>query len=234
MKIQTAIIHRISQRFGLPAIIMKTEQPLVFVPGQYLAASSKSENDSQIPLSLFIESSTENEISIGSPAPPNWNPGHEIVFRGPLGQGYSLPVMLKRLALIGFDDHPGRLMALVNIARNLNVDIVMAGDFISDPVIARDIPANVELTKLENLDDLFSWADFIAVDVPSYRIQELNEILQSTSVKSPRGDMQVLIYTSMPCAAIAECGICAIKTVKGYKLACQDGPVFNLNDINFN
>jgi hypothetical protein len=156
------------------------------------------------------------------------------VFRGPLGQGYSLPVMLKRLALIGFDDHPGRLMALVNIARNLNVDIVMAGDFISDPVIARDIPANVELTKLENLDDLFSWADFIAVDVPSYRIQELNEILQSTSVKSPRGDMQVLIYTSMPCAAIAECGICAIKTVKGYKLACQDGPVFNLNDINFN
>jgi hypothetical protein len=43
MKIQTAIIHRISQRFGLPAIIMKTEQPLVFVPGQYLAASSKSE-----------------------------------------------------------------------------------------------------------------------------------------------------------------------------------------------
>jgi hypothetical protein len=234
MKIQTAIIHRISQRFGLPAIIMKTEQPLVFVPGQYLAASSKSENDAQIPLSLFIESSTENEISIGSPAPPNWNPGHEIVFRGPLGQGYSLPVMLKRLALIGFDDHPGRLMALVNIARNLNVDIVMAGDFISDPVIARDIPANVELTKLENLDDLFSWADFIAVDVPSYRIQELNEILQSTSVKSPRGDMQVLIYTSMPCAAIAECGICAIKTVKGYKLACQDGPVFNLNDINFN
>jgi hypothetical protein len=234
MKKQTVVVHRVSQRFGLPAITIRTEQPLVFVPGQYLAASSKSENDSQIPFSLFIESSSEHEISIGSPAPPNWNPGHEISFRGPLGHGFSLPVMLKRLAIIGFDDHPGRLMALVNLARNLNVDIAMAGNFISNPVIARDIPANVELTKLDHLDDLFTWADFIALDVPSYRIQELSEILQSTTSKVPRGDMQVLIYTSMPCAAIAECGICAVKTIKGYKLACQDGPVFNLKDININ
>jgi hypothetical protein len=234
MKIQTAVVHRVSQRFGLPAITIKTEQPFVFVPGQYLAASSKSENDGQIPHSLFIESSTENEISIGSPAPPNWNPGHEIVFRGPLGHGFSLPVMLKRLALIGLDDHPGRLMALLNIARNLNVDIAMAGDFISDPAIARDIPAHVELTNQGHMDDLFSWADFIALDVPSFRIQELNDILQSTSSKAPWGDVQVLIFTSMPCGAIAECGICAVKTIKGYKLACQDGPVFNLKDINFN
>ena len=234
MKIQNAVVHQVSTRFGLPAITLKTEQPLVFTPGQYLAASSNSDQDNQIPFSLFIESSTENEISIGSPAPQNWYPGHEITFRGPLGQGFSPPLMLKRLALIGFDDHPGRLMALVNTDRNQNVDIVMAGDFISNPVITRDIPANVELAKLENLDDLFSWADFIALDVPSYRIQELSRILQTTSTKVPRGDMQVLIHTSMPCAGIAECGICAVKTVKGYKLACQDGPVFNLKDIKFN
>ncbi len=234
MKTQTAVVHRVSQRFGLPAITIKIEQPLVFTPGQYLAASSKSEQDVQIPLSLFMESSADNEISIGSPAPPNWYPGHEIVFRGPLGHGFALPMMLKRLALIGFDDHPGRLMALVNTAHNQNVDIVMAGDFISNPVVTCDIPANVELAKLENLDDLFSWADFIAVDVPSFRIQELSRILQTTSTKVTRGDMQVLMHTSMPCAGIAECGICAVKTVKGYKLACQDGPVFNLKDINSN
>jgi hypothetical protein len=231
MKTQNAVVHQVSHRFGLPAITIKAEQPLVFVPGQYLAASSRSEPDNQIPLSLFIESSTKNEISIS--APPNWYPGHEITFRGPLGQGFSLPVMLKHLALVGFDDNPNRLMAFVNHTLDQNIDIVMAGDFISNPVIARDIPAHVELTKLDHLDDLFSWADFIALDVPSYRIQELSRILQTTSAKSIRGDMQVLIFTSMPCAAIAECGICAVKTIKGYKLACQDGPVFNMKDFNF-
>jgi hypothetical protein len=234
MKTQTAVVHRVSQRFGLPAITLKIEQPLVFTPGQYLAASSKSEQDVQIPLSLFVESSANNELSIGSPAPPNWNPGHEISFRGPLGHGFSLPVMLKRLALIGFDDHPGRLMALVNTAHNQNVDISMAGDFISNPVVTCDIPANVELSKLDHLDDLFSWADFIALDVPSIKIQVLRDILQTASSKVSRGDIQVLLYTSMPCADIAECGICAVKTVKGYKLACHDGPVFNLKDISFN
>ena len=125
-------------------------------------------------------------------------------------------------------------MALVNHTSIQNVDIVMAGDFISDPVIARDIPAHVELTKLDHLDDRFTWADYIAMDVPLFRLQELNKLFRTTSEKSPRGDMQVLIFTSMPCAAIAECGICAVKTIKGYKFACQDGPVFNLKDINFN
>jgi hypothetical protein len=234
MKTQNAVVHQVSHRFGLPFITLQAEQSFGFVPGQYIAASSKSELDNQIPLSLFIESSKKNELSIGSPAPQNWYPGHEITFRGPLGQGFSPPLLLKRLALVGFDDNPNRLMALVNRSYNQSVDIVMAGDFISNPIIARDIPAHVELTKLDHLDDLFSWADFIAMDVPLFRIQELNKILQTTSVKTPRCDMQVLIYTSMPCVDIAECGICAVKTIKGYKLACQDGPVFNLKDINFN
>jgi hypothetical protein len=233
MKILTAVVHQVKQRFGLPAITLKTEQPLVFVPGQYLAASSKIDQDNQIPFSLFIESSNRNEIFIGSSAPQNWYPGHEVTFRGPLGHGFSLPLVFKRLALVGLDDHPGRLMALVNTGRNQKVDIAMAGDFISNPVVTRDIPAFVELTKLDHLDELFSWADFIALDVPSFRIQDLRVMLESTLSKVQWGDMQVLIYTSMPCAGIAECGICAVKTLTGYKLSCQDGPVFNLKDINF-
>jgi hypothetical protein len=233
MKTQNAVVHQVSHRFGLPAITLKTEQPFGFIPGQYLAASSRSELDNQIPLSLFVESSKNNEITIGSPAPQNWYPGHEITFRGPLGQGFRPPLMLRRLALVGFDDTPNRLMSLVNHTFSQNVDIVMAGDFISNPVITRDIPANVELSTLDHLGDLLHWADFIALDVPAYRIHELNETFRATSTKLPSGDTQVLIYTSMPCAAIAECGVCAVKTVKGYKLACQDGPVFNLKDISF-
>jgi len=234
MKTQFAIVYQVSNRFGLTAMTLKTEQPLVHVPGQYLAASSSTDQDDQIPHSLFIEQSMENEISICSPAPQKWYPGQEITFRGPLGNGFRVPKILNHLALIGLDEHPGRLMTLVNVVSNQNVDIVIAGDFISNPVIIRDIPATAELTKLDHLDDLFNWADYIAMDVPLSRIQELGEILCRPSAQLRRGDIQVLVYTSMPCAGIAECGICAVKTIKGYKLACQDGPVFNLKDIHFN
>jgi hypothetical protein len=35
----------------------------------------------------------------------------------------------------------------------------------------------------------------------------------------------------MPCAGLAACGVCAVQTRRGWKLACVDGPVFDLKEI---
>jgi hypothetical protein len=36
----------------------------------------------------------------------------------------------------------------------------------------------------------------------------------------------------MPCAGLAECGVCAVPAAdKGYLLACEDGPVFEIETI---
>jgi hypothetical protein len=35
----------------------------------------------------------------------------------------------------------------------------------------------------------------------------------------------------MPCAGLADCGVCAVELRRGWKLACKDGPVFDLRDI---
>ena len=35
----------------------------------------------------------------------------------------------------------------------------------------------------------------------------------------------------MPCGGAAECGICAVPFGRGWKLACKDGPVFELNPL---
>jgi NAD(P)H-flavin reductase len=35
----------------------------------------------------------------------------------------------------------------------------------------------------------------------------------------------------MPCGGVADCGACAVETRLGWKLACEDGPVFDLIDL---
>ena len=42
---------------------------------------------------------------------------------------------------------------------------------------------------------------------------------------------QVLVRTPLPCGGIAACGVCAVHLTgssRDYRLACKDGPVFQL------
>ena len=43
------------------------------------------------------------------------------------------------------------------------------------------------------------------------------------------GEAQALVRTPMPCGALADCGVCTVRTSRGPKLACKDGPVFDLS-----
>jgi dihydroorotate dehydrogenase electron transfer subunit len=43
--------------------------------------------------------------------------------------------------------------------------------------------------------------------------------------------VKALVMTPIPCGGIAECGACAVPAHRGWKLACRDGPVFNLNEL---
>ena len=45
------------------------------------------------------------------------------------------------------------------------------------------------------------------------------------------GEAQALIVTPMPCGGIAECGVCAVTVRRGWKMACKDGPVFDLKEL---
>jgi len=35
----------------------------------------------------------------------------------------------------------------------------------------------------------------------------------------------------MPCGGLGDCGLCAVDLKRGWKLACKDGPVFDLNEL---
>jgi hypothetical protein len=214
-------------------ITLKIDQTLVWQPGQFLAASANEDPINQLPQSLFIEQIMDGEILICTPAPQNWQPGQTIHFRGPLGQGFQLSMTNRRYLLIGFDSHPGRLMPLINSGIDSSADVVLAGDFVSSAAVTRALPAEVEMASTGQLDDLMQWADFIAIDVPLDNIRFLGNLFHIAGKDLTRMDAQVLVYSNMPCAGIAECGICAVRTKSGYKLGCVDGPVFSLKDLIF-
>ena len=90
------------------------------------------------------------------------------------------------------------------------------------------LPTQVEANPLDALPDALSWADFLALDGPPDTLEGLGKILKGT-IRCPA---QILVHIPMPCGGMADCGVCAVRTKKNkYKLACVDGPVFDLSEI---
>jgi len=198
---------------------------LVPSPGQYLLAGIASPSD-PLPVPLFSTESKPGGFIASAPIPDFWTPGTIITLRGPLGRGFDLPGSARKLALIPFDVSPARLRSLIQPALKQGAAVVLVSD--SDGERLHD---EVEVQPFSVLEDVLAWADYIAFDVLRERLPELRERLGGKNQVSVKGDAQVLVYTPVPCGGIAECGVCAVVTKSSWKLACKDGPVFDLGEL---
>ncbi len=90
---------------------------------------------------------------------------------------------------------------------------------------------SVELQSLDALPRAVGWADFIALDIPLDKLDELAAYLglKESLPRSLPG--QALVLAPMPCGGLAQCGVCSLMTRNGSKLACEDGPVFDFKDM---
>jgi hypothetical protein len=131
-------------------------------------------------------------------------------------------VRLGNLAIIPLGDSVSRLLPLTQIDANIALftDLALPA-----------IPSEVEIQPLSNAPDALHWADFIALDVPIDQLDLIPHAFKLDAYTPLPDNAQALVTTPMPCATLAECGVCAIKSKPGYLLACKDGPVFNLKAI---
>jgi hypothetical protein len=150
----------------------------------------------------------------------------QLALRGPLGRGFTLSSEARKIALVAVDDHPARLQAMMVLGLKQNAEIVMVTD-----ALTQDLPEAVEVQPLQALHDTCKWADFMALDVSRENLTLLKEMLIGLEQVPATRDAQVLIRTSMPCGALADCGVCAISVRPEWRMACKDGPVFTLRDI---
>jgi len=199
---------------------------LALKPGQYLLAHAPALQQT-LPEVLFPSRLTPSEIQLAPPLPPAWLPGTSLKLRGPNGKGFHVPPSARRVALATLDVHPLRLLPLVDLALARGCEIVLV-----TPFVPGDLPPEIEVLPPSQLHDVPTWADYLALDLPSECLPSLPDRLGLKPGRTLACAAEVLVATQMPCGGPAECGVCAIKTRLGWKYVCRDGPVFNLNHFS--
>jgi hypothetical protein len=135
------------------------------------------------------------------------------------------------MALVGLGDTTARLAPLIPAALGQEAAVALFSDA---PLPAR-LPSSVEAYPLSALSELLNWADFIAIDLPLAALPDLRSRLGLSASMDHNLHLhcpaQALVLAPMPCGGLAECGVCAVPAQHGWKLACSDGPVFNLHEI---
>jgi hypothetical protein len=135
---------------------------------------------------------------------------------------------VQRLGVTALGETVSRLLPLVSQAVKSRAGITVFTD-LSLP----KLPAVVEVHPLAMLAGSLDWPDFMALDVPLLGLAELRQWLglpYGTGLPCPG---QVLITSPFPCAGMSQCGACAVPARRGWKLACEDGPVFDLNVLKW-
>jgi NAD(P)H-flavin reductase len=199
---------------------------LAIVPGQYLLAHAPA-LDEILPTPLFYAGWDANSIEIAPPLPLNWTSGLQLALRGPLGKGFHLPISARKVLLISLDTLPHRLLPLARLALAQDASVSLFAHS-----LPASLPEEIEILHLEELQNALQWADYLALDLTLEQLPGLLNLLHLESFQKIPCPAQALFYSPMPCGGTADCGICALHTRRGTKLACKDGPVFNLEELD--
>lgn len=194
-------------------------------PGQFLQAQAAG-SDSPLAVSLFPSLSSPNGFRSAPHIPSNWNPGEILHLRGPIGRGFIVPPSARRVLLVSFDGFPSRLLGLIPKTLKQGAGVVVLCDSHIE-----NLPEAVEIQPLKSLPEVFSWADYAAMDLARENLRQLENSLAGLGQAAARVEAQILLHSQMPCAGIADCGVCALTSRHDWRMICKDGPVFDLGDL---
>lgn len=196
-------------------------------PGQYLLASSLSGADI-LPTALYLAAAEDDGIELCGDLPAHWTPGEKVWLRGPAGNGFHLPARARRVALIALSGQVARLLPLASQAVARQAAVSLFSERL--PVT---LPAEVEALPLQALADAWSWADYAAVEARLEQVDQLGRLLCLEPSNRPPIPAEILVYSRFACAGAADCGVCALKISGRYRLCCKDGPVFELQTLDY-
>jgi NAD(P)H-flavin reductase len=196
--------------------------------GQYALAWAPADRDSPLATALFPARRKQRSFIAAPQVPDSWTPGTRLELRAPLGHGFSPPENCRRVALAAFDSSLQRLLPLIFQATSNQADVTVFTD-----TALPHIPSAVEVFPLSDLPTVLTWADYLALDLPRSAIPGLRARLGLAPGAAPNCPAQALVFTAMPCGGDAECGACALPYRRKWKLVCKDGPVFDLNDLDW-
>jgi hypothetical protein len=230
MKVITGLIREIqhNSRGNFQALISlsggKTPQP-----GQYFQAHRLKDQQAVLPTTLYpggiSNSHHPDAFTTAPPIPPSWQPGDELLLRGPLGKGFRLPRETSRLALASLSEDCAHLLPLAGQVLGSGGEVALFTDHETPR-----LPTQLEISPLAGLENALLWANFLAVSGTPEQVAKLkSEIYLKKQLPCPA---QALILISMPCGGLGSCGVCALPDRKRQTLlACEHGPVFEWEQL---
>lgn len=146
--------------------------------------------------------------------------GDEVDLAGPIGTPFQPPPRARRWSLASFDRPADRLLPLLfqGLERGAELALVC-----SEP--PPNLPEAVELNP--PWPEALAWADYAALDLGD--TDSVEGFPARTRLRFGRA-AEALMTPPMPCG-IGACGACAVRTRRGWVLACREGPVWPMRDL---
>lgn len=212
----------------LDAFEIQCPAEINFGLGQYFLASARGMMD-LLPKALFPRASTGRSLVMDGPVPEGWEIGMALDMRGPLGRGFHIPAAVRKIAIVEIQRH---MHATAFFQPWMESFSAAGGELVFySPNQPAGLPSAVEGLPLEQAAEAWKWADYLVADVDLVDLGRFLRILMNNPSARLPDRAEVLVRTAMPCGGTAECGVCAVKTVKGFRLACKHGPVFPLAEL---
>jgi dihydroorotate dehydrogenase electron transfer subunit len=169
---------------------------------------------------------------------------------GPLGRGFEVPPTARHLLLVADTAH---LPALLSLTRprdwvpsgepGLSIALLLSAVTVTRLYPVQLLPPALEVhvatadgsaghhgSGLELFPDLARWADCICVADDPATYPALAKVVRDVRIGPPPRLAQALVVPPMACG-VGACQGCAVETAHGFKLACTDGPVFDLMEL---
>jgi dihydroorotate dehydrogenase electron transfer subunit len=175
-------------------------------------------------------------LTFERPVSVTYQPGQVISLLGPLGKPFALRDAVRTLLLIAFDSAPISLLMLAEEAleRRVSVTLLLMGAARGYPLEA--LPPEIEVVRGDEkgqiAPDYLRWADQVVTVAPdASRYPQLFEAAQRAKIELPPNYLCGVHQLAMPCG-VGACGACAVRCKGGERLACIDGPVFDLTEVS--
>ena len=169
--------------------------------------------------------------------------GDNIDLLGPLGNGYSIHPESHKLLLLagGIGIAPLRFLIDKTLEQGKEVTLLLGAQTSSHLYPESLLPLGIGLAKTTEdgsagekgmitdlLPDFADWADQIFACGPTEMYRDMARRKQE--LKLAGKSVQVSLEVRMGCGR-GVCYGCTVKTKRGLKQVCQDGPVFDLDDV---
>jgi len=169
--------------------------------------------------------------------------GQKINILGPLGNGFFVSPDSEKLLLVGGGIGISPLAFLAHNALNTKKQVtLLAGARDKNRLYLQGCPQS-DIKTIATTEDGSTGTRGMVTDILSEYINEADQVfacgpvsmyrtiadLTGSMQKTP--EVQVSLETRMGCG-IGTCYGCSIKTAKGMKQVCKNGPIFNLDEID--